>query len=404
MHHPSWRRRAVSAGVASALLCSGLVVATAAPAAAATTIHVPADQPSIAAAMAVAVDGDTIEVAPGTYAENVDFTGKDVALVAVDGPATTTIDGTGGPVVHIGPGGSVQGFTITGGTRADGQVGVNGVRVHGTGALILRNRLIGNDSSASGPDGGSVIGAFDVSATIDGNLFAANSCGSSPTRDDGVIRLAGDSPARITNNVLLDNDCNGIIVMTESMSGAVLILNNTIVGSRTGLWLATTTGLAARNNVIADNAVGVGYDFTSASSSVRNNLISGNGAPSEFGPDVTGTNGNIGGTPLFIDRAGGDLRLQGSSPGIDAGTNDGAPTVDLDGSTRPLDGPDADADAEWDIGAFEWDGTEPPPVLQTGALDGALVRRRDRRRADEVRGRAGRDRERTACGRRLQGR
>ena len=64
-------RRAAASVLTTALLCTFVhTVATASPAAAATTIHVPADQPTITAALTAAVDGDTIEVAPGTYAES----------------------------------------------------------------------------------------------------------------------------------------------------------------------------------------------------------------------------------------------------------------------------------------------------------------------------------------------
>ena len=54
---------------------------------------------------------------------------------------------------------------------------------------------------------------------------------------------------------------------------------------------------------------------------------------------------------------------------MDAGSPTDAPAVDLDGTARPLDGPDLDTDAEIDIGADERDGTEPPSVPQTGILD-----------------------------------
>jgi len=42
-----------------------------------TEIHVPADQPSIQAAINAAQDGDTVIVSPGRYLEHIDFLGGD---------------------------------------------------------------------------------------------------------------------------------------------------------------------------------------------------------------------------------------------------------------------------------------------------------------------------------------
>ena len=46
----------------------------------ALTIHVPADEPTIQDGLDVAVGGDTVLVAPGTYVENIDFIGKAITV------------------------------------------------------------------------------------------------------------------------------------------------------------------------------------------------------------------------------------------------------------------------------------------------------------------------------------
>jgi len=57
------------------------------------TIHVPPDQPTIQAGIDVAVGGDTVLVAPGTYVENIDFKGKAITVTSEQGADVTVIDG-----------------------------------------------------------------------------------------------------------------------------------------------------------------------------------------------------------------------------------------------------------------------------------------------------------------------
>ncbi len=79
-----------------ALATLGLVLALVcfiAPAQAQTTIHIPADQPTIQAGINAASNGDTVFVAPGTYFENIDFKGKAITVTSSAGPAITIIDG-----------------------------------------------------------------------------------------------------------------------------------------------------------------------------------------------------------------------------------------------------------------------------------------------------------------------
>ena len=54
-------------------------------------LNVPGDFGTIQGAIDAAVDGDSIEVQPGTYTENLDLMGKQITLYSVEGPAVTTI-------------------------------------------------------------------------------------------------------------------------------------------------------------------------------------------------------------------------------------------------------------------------------------------------------------------------
>ena len=56
------------------------------PQADATIIHVPTDQPTIQAAINAAVNGDTVQVSPGIYHENINFMGKAITVTSTTGP------------------------------------------------------------------------------------------------------------------------------------------------------------------------------------------------------------------------------------------------------------------------------------------------------------------------------
>lgn len=128
------------------------------------------------------------------------------------------------------------------------------------------------------------------------------------------------------------------------------IVNNTVIGNYGGV-CSDEISVTACNNILAFNRYGIaGGPFFCESNCVFGNI------QSDYPADVVHpTDINV--DPLFRDMTSGDYRLRWDSPCIDAGTNEGAPSDDIEGSMRPMDG-NHDGIAIADIGAYE----SPMPV------------------------------------------
>src|SRR5438105_6828191 len=137
------------------------------------TIHVPADQPTIQAAINAAANGDTVLVAPGTYRENINFMGKAITVTSSGGPSVTTIDGgAAGSVVTFtsneGTNSVLSGFTITNGLGSDnGNGNGGGINIYSASPTVKGN-VITNNHAGNGDGGG--ISVTDSSAVIQANV------------------------------------------------------------------------------------------------------------------------------------------------------------------------------------------------------------------------------------------
>jgi parallel beta-helix repeat protein len=197
------------------------------------------------------------------------------------------------------------------------------------------------------------------SAIIVGNILRGST-------DHGIVLRDAGSPI-VMNNIIEDCPNGGIAIEN---SNTALLVNNTIVNCGRGLRLfdlgrwgppyrlnpggGTATAINciiwdcpqaatledSSNTTIADR----GSHLTVISSIVEG----GQAAISVGGSQSTLTwgSGNKTENPLFVDLAGSDYRLREGSPAIDAGTADGAPPRDLEGTARPCG-------AAVDIGAYE---------------------------------------------------
>ena len=240
-----------------------------------TTIHVPADAPTIQAGIDAAQNGSIVLVAPGTYTENLDFKGKSITVTSgattYAAAAGTILQGTGtGPIVSFKTNETrasvLNGFTIENGTTsavyfqsASGTLSNNALTNNlGCGVEVLGQtaspRIVGNDIAYTG--------ATDSDTTVCGAIPSGTAIG---VIQAGSVELTGNT---IENNgTYTPNPGNpqlqysagtGIFAASNTTATTLLIQNNTI-----------------RNNVSAN--FGVAIDLSGiAQVSIIQNLIYGN--------------------------------------------------------------------------------------------------------------------------------
>src|SRR5215217_1925250 len=178
--------------------------------------------------------------------------------------------------------------------------------------------------------------------------------GSGPIQLDHNVYMEGQF--HLIADCLIKNAPNGFGVQIYPSSDHVIVTENTIVGAlRDGIIVGsdgatTTSNLTLTNNVVAFNGrYGISTYWAGAVGTgilAANNLVWGNGADQLSGSGIS-YSGSVLADPLFVDRTGGNLHLQATSPGRDRGLAPYARPTDLDGVQRPQ-GPAPD------LGAYEY--------------------------------------------------
>jgi hypothetical protein len=137
-----------------------------------TTRLVPSQYPTIQGAINASAPADTVLVSPGTYTQNINFSGKAITVVSSQGPLVTTIQGNGATrvvsfVSGEGPSSTLNGFTITG--------GVGGILCQNTSPTILNCTVQGNNAPSEGGGGIRVLATTGTaSPSITGCRLTAN--------------------------------------------------------------------------------------------------------------------------------------------------------------------------------------------------------------------------------------
>ena len=186
-----------------------LLIGFQAVAAQAAVIHVPGDQATIQAAINAAANGDTIQVAPGTYVENINFLGKAIQVTSDQGASVTVIDGNQADSVvsfisREGPQSVLSGFTLRNGKAAAlaGYRG-GGIRIENSSPTI-RGNIVTNNTAGDG--GGGISSSFG-SPVIQGNIITGN--GQIPGYSGGIggggVAIGGASAAQLLNNTISGN-------------------------------------------------------------------------------------------------------------------------------------------------------------------------------------------------------
>ena len=325
--------------------------------------------------LAAAAHGDTIEVRPGTYVENLNLLGKTLTLVAPGGALSTVIDGSqSGPVITV-PGGDavIEGFTLTnglGGTETllggveRGEAGA--VHVTSSGDLTVRRCVVRGNRGGDGFDpycsywpcpaqgGPGAVFARGV-VSLEGCLFTSNVGGDSVSTAWGVPGVAASdwgTQLLVSHCTMSGNqggrggdggydNYGGFYIGAPGGAGALgrccgttQITNCILFGNQGGPPGTSPAG-------VPPGPVGEPEIQTNSTSGVL--LVVSN---SNIAGGFNGT-GNISTDPLWVDPFGGDFHLLPNSPCVDAGQL--LPTsvllTDLDGDPRVFHGlPDMGAD------------------------------------------------------------
>ncbi|MHC4889087.1 MAG: choice-of-anchor Q domain-containing protein [Planctomycetota bacterium] len=307
------------------------------------------------------MNGEEIEVTPGTYNEAIDFLGKAIRLYSSGGPEVTTIDANGIPgayhVVQCANGEDantvLDGFTITGG-NADGpdpndQSG-GGMFNYQSSPTVINCMFIGNTAVTFG---GGMSNINNSSPRVTSCTFSGNNA----TYGGGMHTLNNSNPT-VTNCTFSGNTAISWGAGMRNFESSPTVTNctfsdNTVKYQSGGGMHNHKSNTTITNCIFWDNAPDEIYDAQSSS------IVS----YSDVQGGWPGTD-NIDTDPCFVQSGYwdansvwvyGDYHLLSGSPCIDAGDPNyvAEPNeTDLDGNPRIVDG-DNDGIPVIDMGAYE---------------------------------------------------
>ena len=296
-------------------------------------------------------DGDSVFVAAGEYVENINFNGKNIALIG-ENKSTTIINGDqSGSAVTFNNGETSEcffsDFTLVNGT---GQISGEGVNMGGgvyVNAPVRLNNLIIMENIAPAVYFANNSGEarLENCFIIKNNGYGVISRGSANPviqnciiADNGSLGIEFDSNSgTLINCTIVNNQADvhntGGIKITNSSSDYIDIVNTIVYGNQ-GLQLLVNLSsneyvVNVNTSLLQDGLEGV-Y------------LWDGNLGVLNWGEE------NMDSNPIFIDPHNNNYQLSDFSPAIGSGQSENAPIADLEGNPRPNP-----AGTNPDIGAYE---------------------------------------------------
>jgi hypothetical protein len=308
----------------------------------ATIIPVPAQYSTIQEAINASVNGDTVEVSPGTYYENINFREKNIVLTSLyylsgdTAYISSTIINGGAPVITdsascvIIAGGQdtatvLQGFTLTGGLGTRWQDIHNagfyreggGILIELSSPTIQHNIIIDNHITNLATvinTGGGGIRIGDGNPVIQNNLILYNEAVYGP----GIV--LNYTAVRIRNNIIASNyggqnyyGGSGIWMVGDFGTVPKIIENNTIINNTCvvangtgGILVWGSLSVIIRNNIIRGNVPATQLKNVQGAATIAYNISSGS---------IPGT-ANIYADPMLDPQC--NMPMTGS-PSIDAG-------------------------------------------------------------------------------------
>jgi hypothetical protein len=243
-------------------LLAGLGLVTSAPVAAATTIHVPGDYPTIQQAIDAAGSGDTIMVGPGEYDAFMVQAKSNLNIISTLGATVTTAD-----LVFIDSGPAVGNISLMAGVLDSQNINIEGINFDGTEVVAEDIAGIGYlDSTGRIADltveniqgsgwnvcGVCIVGDVVVSVVELAEVTVENSFVGVAIFNDGVAEIDGCEITMMGCGIMVGYPLAGFEPSTVNIHGCSI---SDSIGS--GICVEDDSTVEAHFNNIAGNAAGV---------------------------------------------------------------------------------------------------------------------------------------------------
>jgi parallel beta-helix repeat protein len=241
--------------------------------------------------------------------------------------------------------------------------------------IIRNNTIWGNHANGIHMNGDASLGGDGIisGALVEGNVIYDNGRGGG-----SGINCDGVQNSIIRNNLIYNTHASGISLYRIDGGGGAsgnLVVNNTVIVAADGRWALNiqsgSTGNTVRNNILysyhsfrgsidisADSLTGFSSDYnmlmnrmTTDGATTRQSLTQWQASTGQDQHSLVATPGEV-----FVSAT--DFHLPDGSPAIDVGTSQFAPDIDFEGTARP-------SGSGYDIGADEYEGSQPPPPPPT---------------------------------------